>query len=249
MTYLADAGTVSSMATRRATDLQHLPPPDRTTIPGRDEVARQTVAVPVRWWRERLHPDQWPAFLTGSEAVRPVSRQEVHAEAAEVAAPGGGLRLLWASVAWGAGPRLRLCSKRIDAAHGASAVRAGPAGAARLDDQLREVARLANDRGTRGRAYETLHPGRGQLIRYLGPAFGSKFLYFAGCDAPEHPCLILDSRVAQSLRRRGWTSLGTQGGWPATTYERYCVLAQRWSDELQLESADQVEKWLFDQSR
>jgi hypothetical protein len=75
---------------------------------------------------------------------------------------------------------------------------------------------------------------------------------FSAVAVPDaHPCLILDSRVADALRRRcGWRSLHPEGNWPAITYQRYCDLLARWATE---ESArrqhtvgpDQIEGWLF----
>jgi ABC-type transport system substrate-binding protein len=59
-------------------------------------------------------------------------------------------------------------------------------------------------------------------IAHLGPALFTKYLYFAGAGAPDHPSLILDSRVAVALVDIRWTSLRPETGWPAETYQRYC---------------------------
>jgi hypothetical protein len=118
-----------------------------------------------------------------------------------------------------------------------------------LDAVLRDVARMAVDASTRQQAFELLHHRRGQLITNLGPAFGTKFLYFAGGGRPDHPSVILDRRVAEALVRRGWTSLKTTGGWSSDDYEHYCALLQRWVVETGLEGPDRLEKWLFDQAR
>jgi hypothetical protein len=58
-------------------------------------------------------------------------------------------------------------------------------------------------------AYTLLRPnGRNA---HLGPSF-TKFLYFAGGGAEDHPCLILDRRVATALRTEcGWTGLARTG--------------------------------------
>jgi hypothetical protein len=125
------------------------------------------------------------------------------------------------------------------------AVMADPARAARL---LRTAAELARHSPTE--AFEMLHPGGRGAIAHLGPAFGTKFLYFAGAGEVGHPCFILDARVAAALRDLGWSSLGTRGGWGAATYTRYCRLLARWAIELSSGgppvAGDQIEKWLFD---
>lgn len=70
-------------------------------------------------------------------------------------------------------------------------------------------------------------------IKNIGPAFFTKYLYFAGAGDPEHPSLILDARVAAALRDHcGWDSLRIGGAWPPDTYGRYCSLLQRWAREL-----------------
>jgi hypothetical protein len=102
-------------------------------------------------------------------------------------------------------------------------------------------------------AYNTLFPHDRTAISYLGPAFFTKYLYFAGAGDAEHPCLILDSRVASALVRPpiNWDSLSPNGNWPAPTYSRYLALIQRWRCELTAEKgstlrADVLERWLFD---
>jgi hypothetical protein len=97
--------------------------------------------------------------------------------------------------------------------------------------------------------YDLLH-SRGNRIYGLGPAFSTKVLYFAGAGAVEHPCLILDARVARRLRRDcGWTSLAGTTGWPTATYGRYVRLLRRWADEMssaeRTVAPDEIEFVLF----
>ncbi|WP_173079140.1 8-oxoguanine DNA glycosylase OGG fold protein [Phytohabitans rumicis] len=130
-------------------------------------------------------------------------------------------RLLWHALAWGTGTRPRHCRRRI------RSVAADPA--ATLATLQRAAALAATDPEA---AYAQLHPHRHRSrIRGLGPAFGTKFLYFAGGGNPDHPCLILDARVATALRRRGWKTI-PNGGWGPDTYARYCNLAANWATEL-----------------
>jgi hypothetical protein len=101
-------------------------------------------------------------------------------------------------------------SKRLDS------VAANPEGAA---SALRTA--VANAQASPVDAYETLYPSGRTLLKYLGPAFFTKFLYFAGRGVATHPCAILDRVVAANLRGRGWDGLRS-AGWSAVTYEQYC---------------------------
>jgi hypothetical protein len=95
-----------------------------------------------------------------------------------------------------------------------------------------------------GGAYALLLRPSPGAITYLGPAFFTKFLYFAGSGSPDHPCLILDARVAMSLHAIGWTSLRTGGAWPTWTYLRYLGLLSRWASEHGV-APDELELTLF----
>jgi hypothetical protein len=70
-------------------------------------------------------------------------------------------------------------------------------------------------------------------IDWLGPAYGTKLLYFAAYDARtaagRTPPLILDSNVAQAinwLTGTDWPS----GDWPPATYAAYLELAYSWAE-------------------
>ncbi|MEU3642239.1 hypothetical protein AB0E59_02580 [Lentzea sp. NPDC034063] len=67
----------------------------------------------------------------------------------------------------------------------------------RCEDLLTRAADLS--RSDPPSAFALLRPGNSNAIRYLGPSFFTKFLYFAGGGAPDHPCLILDRVVATRL--------------------------------------------------
>jgi hypothetical protein len=115
---------------------------------------------------------------------------------------------------------------------------------------LVEAARLSVDHPVA--AYERLAPGRKTVIKQFGPAFFTKYLYFAGHGNPGHPCLILDARVAQRLIDIGWASMHADGGWPSGTYGRYLDgIISPWHQSLpanedgQRPRADLIERWLF----
>lgn len=154
--------------------------------------------------------------------------------------PDAALTMLWHAVAWGTGKRPRLCLARMRAARKVQ----------RIGATLTEIAVIA--RTDPDKAYTRLcpYPG-GNLIKYLGPSFATKYLYFAGGGDIGHPCLILDRRVALALRDHcRWTDLKVWGGWPVAVYEEYCQLLHRWAKDASQRlrrpvGADEYERCLF----
>jgi hypothetical protein len=81
---------------------------------------------------------------------------------------------------------------------------------------------------------------------FLGPAFGTKFLYF--CSPPGRGALILDRMVANWLRTQTGLSLN-QVRWSSQTYARYLGTMAGWADQLSV-TADELETCIFsDQAR
>ncbi|WP_344053353.1 hypothetical protein [Streptomyces thermoalcalitolerans] len=149
------------------------------------------------------------------------------------------LRFLWRVLAWGSGRKLRLNHKRVQAvADDRSSAMAA----------LRQALKAARE--DPAQAYEALRPKDRNAIAYLGPAFSTRVLYFAGCGALDHPCAILDSRVAATLKNTcKWDSLG-ESEWPTSTCIRYCTLLDRWAHEESRRlgrriGVDEIERWLF----
>ncbi|WP_448071044.1 8-oxoguanine DNA glycosylase OGG fold protein [Georgenia yuyongxinii] len=159
------------------------------------------------------------------------------------------LRFLWHVLAWGSGTSRRNNPARIEAFSDPELRKARV-------EYLREAAKHVWA-GDPRRAYSALIlPGKARIPR-LGPAFFTKFLYFAaGGSAPangETTCLILDSRVVASLRTSGWESLPSGNyNWYTDTYVSYCELLHRWARELNARnntrptSADEIERVLFE---
>ena len=91
--------------------------------------------------------------------------------------------------------------------------------------------------------------GVGRVVG-LGPAFGTKFLYFAGYQrgVSQSQPLILDALVAKWLAPvldrplRPWV-------WDSGSYDRYLTLVHAWRDELKWEESDQVERAIFRAAR
>jgi hypothetical protein len=214
----------------------------------RDRVVNQTVDIMPGWWNDHLNRRGLAGGPVLARSVEQsgldggLSRSDVYSHAGDASAdPVGALRLLWYSLAWGAGHRVRLCDQRLKSIQSMGGEVAG------------ELLRRAAERSRTDAygAYEMLAPGGKPAIANLGAAFLTKFLYFAGGGTADHPCLILDSRVAYALHHNGWTSLPEAGRrWPAATYQRYLDLVRLWAAkgaaELDREVAnDEIEFWLF----
>ena len=138
------------------------------------------------------------------------------------------------------------CGEGVGTVGRLDAVALDPTGAAKI---LREAGQLSVTDPEA--AFARLRPGRRNVVSYLGPAFFTKYLYFAGAGDANHRSLILDARVATALNERcGWKTLHRKGPWPALTYERYCNLLTDWACEAKTDNrtvaADELERWLFE---
>jgi Putative 8-oxoguanine DNA glycosylase OGG-like protein len=224
------------MATVSATDISRLTLSDAAarwvlTADPAVAIVNHSIKVDLDWWNEALRQRGLPGGpVTGLDEAGDtvasgrcaITRGHVFAQAASAAHnPDAALRLLWHAVAWGSGMKYRQSHKRMDSI---------AADVDTLGEALTAAARLSLAEPVE--AYRCLYPNGRSLIAYVGPAFFTKYLYFAGAGESRHPCVILDSRVAAALVRIGWTSLHTEGGWPASTYARYLDLLGRWSSEL-----------------
>lgn len=73
-------------------------------------------------------------------------------------------------------------------------------------------------------------------LRFLGPAFGTKFLAFCSADSRQ-PALILDRLVASWLARNTRLQLNPIP-WDPTAYSRYLRTMCGWADALGIEPDD-----------
>ncbi|WP_372666191.1 8-oxoguanine DNA glycosylase OGG fold protein [Amycolatopsis kentuckyensis] len=210
-----------------ATDIDALPAPDWLTPSGPrpTSVGEHRITVRQDWWYRAITSRQLP----GTPPATPtLTRAEVWEAGTDV------FTLLWRTLAWGSGHHLRQNSRRLDS------IEADPSGVEKI---LTEAAGRAGRDPER--AFAAFRPDRHNRIPGLGPSFFTKFLYFAGGGASDHPSLILDRVVATALRNRcGWTSLHRIGPWPPETYGRYCTLLGRWAKDLDC-APDELELALF----
>jgi hypothetical protein len=91
-------------------------------------------------------------------------------------------------------------------------------------------------------AYACLGDHGTARLPYLGPAFGTKFLYFCSSTG-RRPALILDRLVARWLRENVDLAF-KEVRWSVSTYMRYLETMVGWADELAL-AADQLEVCIF----
>lgn len=198
----------------------------------------------LRWWNDRIAdlPGSPVASVDGEREHGFISRGDLFslAPAAQEDKSGkSALRLFWHALAWGTGSNHRNSPRRI------ASVEANPPAAAVL---LHEAAGLAT--ADPRSAFLLLKP-RGNAIGSLGPNFFTKFLYFAGAGALDHPCLIVDNRVLRSLhretRRPVFDPDSTNYG--PGVYEAALGLMYAWAQELshpgRTVGADEIERWAF----
>jgi 8-oxoguanine DNA glycosylase-like protein len=171
---------------------------------------------PRRRWAVRFPSHAEVFAMLPDRLSRPVVRRACLGAAAS---PAAAERAFLTVMAWGYG-RVGYGPYRVQRVLDAT----GDAGA-RLQIAASELAS-----GGTVRAYALLGDTGVPRLPRLGPAFGTKFLYFCS-PAGGHPALILDGLVATWLR--GSTDLQLNGArWSTRTYERYVAAMLAWADEL-----------------
>ena len=93
-------------------------------------------------------------------------------------------------------------------------------------------------------AYEAMATWRDSRIAFLGPAFGTKYLYFCQPEASDPRALILDRFVADWLAH--WTELRLDPWtWSTASYGSYLNQMNAWAAEAGCEP-DDLERLMFD---
>lgn len=213
----------------------------RPLVPTREELLQvHPIRVDANRWR-RLTAElelAQPGELFGEDHWVTLTRGDVLGYAEREINSDNAVQLFYASQAWGLGTKARRLPTRLRAiTHDGST-------------QLLEDAWSAVREGrSPAECYELLITPRGRArLFYFGPAFATKYLYFASGMEVIPSCLILDAVVAARLRPYGWPN-SPGSGWWSETYGRYCELMQRWALELEGTGlparADQVERAVF----
>lgn len=171
----------------------------------------------VAQWRKR-----WPSGVALPEQLedaapsRPfVTRQDVFDRAQAVTTETDAVELFLLMAAWGTGTKARSIARVAPVLHQEHAP-------TRLLSSYR-----ASREGDPVEAYRRLYSWSGDRIKFFGPSFFTKWLYFSAFDTwgTSSPApLILDMRVANSLHWR-------THGWPAGKYGDYLSLATTVRDE------------------
>jgi hypothetical protein len=161
-----------------------------------------------------------------------LTRPVVHGACLRAAdAPADAARAFLTVMAWGYG----------QVGYGPFRVRRLLDGTAAADAQLQAAAGMLSEGGP-VKGYAFLGDNGVPRLARLGPAFGTKFLYFCS-PADGRPALILDRLVAAWLRENADLSLN-EARWSVLTYERYLQTMFGWAGELDV-AADELEARIF----
>ncbi|MGW2074940.1 8-oxoguanine DNA glycosylase OGG fold protein [Streptomyces sp. NPDC001953] len=201
--------------------------PHDLDLPDHDTVLGQAIPFDRARWIPVL-PDAawWPAVLDSCPLVGKwpwVDRRKVFSIVREADTVEGRRRLLVAALVWGTGTKARSVERR------AQIFRHSPG--TDIDARLDAALEALQERGAI-EAYWALN--NDQHIRYLGAAFFTKVLYFAGHESPAGPYrpVILDSVVSQALKDlKAVDADWPENGWTTDQYRQYLEgvhdLAQR----------------------
>jgi hypothetical protein len=212
-------------------------------IPSRVKVLSHAVSVDAARWQKEISARRLPepiGKLHGTGLVQ-LSRGDVFSIADHDPSPEAAIQLLWYSLAWGLGTRAPRLHARLDG------IAEDEGEAANL---LMEAWELVRNEADQEKAYSVLTTDRGRgRIKWLGPAFSTKFLYFAQGSTVIPRYVILDEVVATNLRPTAWPSAPSTAWWPST-YGAYCLLMKNWAEKAQLRSGhettpDQIELAVF----
>lgn len=214
--------------------------------PRDQSVNRHGFVLNTDWWRGPLTDVPGGPVLNddGTQGSGLITRSGVfkladdahHDESGEAA-----LRLLWHSLHWGTNNSNRGNRKRI------KSVSDDP----RQAGTLLRAAAVASVTDAAA-AFRILKPGLRPAIKHLGPGFLTKFLYFAGGGNPAHPCLIVDSRVLETLNREldGALNFKYLFGYGLKTYVNALTVLEDWAIDASTKigrpvAGDEVERWAF----
>ncbi|MFT4470856.1 hypothetical protein ACMX2H_13195 [Arthrobacter sulfonylureivorans] len=211
-----------------------------TTNPRNTAIHDHGFTLNTGWWNDRIVGLPGAPIAGGSRSAH-ITRADLFAMADRALADGtgtGALQLLWHTLVWGSGSDHRRDPRRI------ASIRENP----------EELGKLLRDAAERVRtdvreAFLMLKPGR-PAIKFLGPNFFTKFLYFAGGGDPTHRALIVDRRVRETLHRvTGHDTFRAQGNYRSSSYLASIETMEEWAADVSSPqrrvAADEVERWAF----
>ncbi len=181
---------------------------------------------PITWDRSRwLAPPgekpKYPSVVAFDRLLKalpnPIGRDHVRCHARRAGdSPAAATEAFVASMVWGfgrTGYAVFRTNRILDASPDAG-------------ERLHHIAKVLTDEGpVKGyRAMANEH-----RLKWLGPAFGTKYLHF--CSAPDDPALVLDVLVATWLNEYCGTRLRPTR-WSTAQYEHYLENMTAWSDGL-----------------
>lgn len=191
---------------------------------------------PSSWGRQL--PDHRPLFELLGDA--PISREIATSWAAPVTDQATAVEAFLVSMIWGYGP-----------------VGYGPFRTARVlcaspdvAATLLQVAQCARDEGGVA-AYEYIHNRRSEdprFLKHLGPAFGTKYLYFVTKALTSEPTPVMDAVIRRWFAANAQTELHLTWADPSS-YRQFVSLTYSWAAELSTSAepvaADDVEYLIF----
>lgn len=224
----------------------NVPPEDLSTVLAALGRPEEAVSPDTVWGQtEIFYPERWtkrwpkdlplPGFLKRPEPALSVSRQRLFEFGESMDTEEDAVNFYVAVCSWGAGIDAQQTYRCVQPLH-------QPGAPGKLLEGLKVASTGSADEG-----YFTFNNYSQARIKYLGPAFFTKLLYFAaGRPTPadtRHP-LILDRRVAVAL---GWTKTS---GWRTSEYSQYLDLVEKlhecWRPDL---PTDVIEYTLFQAGR
>lgn len=184
-------------------------PPDRERY-----ILDQTIAFHPAHWTTRIPSQAWPTALSGcpvAGTVSVVTRRDVF----DIASAGNPIHTMVAAFVWGTG------AKALGPRGGATRLaRIFAQPLSQVASNLSSVLQLQASTGSIA-AYAALRPNSRNLVKWLGPSFFTKVLYFSGWH--EHPGapLILDQFVVKGLNKLRGTRWRVLGPWSPAQYGEY----------------------------
>lgn len=204
----------------------------------RSTLLEHAVRIDSRWWAKELSASGFSEVAKAFTNDR-LSRQDLFDKVPGTDDIYVNIEFAAKVLAWGSGMKNRNNRRRIRSL-------ADP-----LNQKLLIEAIAASKRGDK-KAFELFQANGRNTIPYLGPAFFTKIMYFAGGGAKEHPLLIVDQRVLRTLRNRGITrdEISLVANYGPRTYQNSCdalrQIAQVAQRILNVEfSGDMAELWAF----